>query len=96
MFADKDGEGTLLFPNTLAIVKGAPNPENARIFYEWVLALELDLCKSASAQIPLNRDIQVPANRWAIGDIKAMDVDWDKVADNLDKVRKILEGTLIK
>ncbi|GAB4151693.1 MAG: extracellular solute-binding protein [Planctomycetota bacterium] len=95
VFCDMDGQGTLLFPNTLAIVKGGPNPENARILYEWALMKELDMCMSTSAQIPLNKDVKAPEGRYSISDIKALDVDWQKVADVQEEVMKILEQYLI-
>lgn len=54
--------GTLLIPNTVAIVKGSPNPENARRFVDWVLSKEIEerLAFARSAQIPVRADVPRP------------------------------------
>jgi len=96
IFPDADGMGTLVFPNTLAIVKGAPHPENAKKLYDWLLARELELCMSPSAQIPLSEDVSAPTGRFSISDIKHMQVDWAKVAAVRDECVKLLSEELSK
>lgn len=82
---DHERMGTLFIPNTLAIIKGAPNPQGARRLVDALLSekVEAKLAQSASHQIPLNpkvktrphEQIETPAT------VKAMRVDWDKAAD---------------
>lgn len=54
--------GTLLIPNTVSILKGAPHPENAKRFVDWVLSKEVEerLAFSRSAQIPVRQDVPRP------------------------------------
>ena len=55
--SSEDGVGTLLLPNTLAVVKGAPHPQAAIRLIDYLLSAEVEakLAAGPSAQIPLNR-----------------------------------------
>jgi len=79
---DEDGIGTMLIPNTVAVLKNAPNPEAARRLCDFVLqrSTEAALAKGPSAQIPLRPGIVGPDNPSILGidDFRAMtwDVAW--------------------
>jgi iron(III) transport system substrate-binding protein len=51
-----DQDGVLFIPNTLALIKGTPNPEAARKLIDYLLspAVETALARGSSAQIPVN------------------------------------------
>ena len=55
--SSEDGVGTLLLPNTLAVVKGAPHPRAAVQLIDYLISPEVEAKPAAgpSAQIPLNR-----------------------------------------
>lgn len=55
-----DGE-TLFIPNTVAMIKGCPNPEGAKKLIDYLLSpeIELKLAQSASRQIPLNPQVKL-------------------------------------
>ena len=57
------GLGTLLIPNTLAIIRGGPNPAAARRLVDYLLSPEVEsrLAAGPSAQIPLNPKVESPA-----------------------------------
>lgn len=93
-FPDADNIGTLIFPNTLALVRGGPNPENAKVLFDWLLKNEMMFCIAASAQIPLRKSLKAPAGRYSINDIKAMEVDWNKVADVRDECVALLKSLI--
>ncbi len=59
VFLDHDGQGALLIPNTLALVKGAPHPDAAKKLIDYLLSpeVELELARSPSAQIPLHAGV---------------------------------------
>jgi iron(III) transport system substrate-binding protein len=99
LFPDRDrppGDrmGTLFIPNTVAVVKGGPNPAGARQLVDYLLSAEVEarLAESASHQIPLNptvtarlpREIETPQT------VKAMEVDFGKAADLWDEVQSFL------
>ena len=56
--ADSD-RGVLLIPNTVAVVRGGPNPAAARRLVDYLLspAVETALAKSDSRQIPINPQV---------------------------------------
>jgi iron(III) transport system substrate-binding protein len=56
--------GTMLIPNSVAIVRGAPHPEAAKRLVDWVLSTETEalLAAAKSAQIPLRADVTPPAD----------------------------------
>ena len=77
-----DGMGTLLIPNTLAILADAPHPEAARRFVDWVLRREIEerLAFSRSAQIPVRDGVAHPEHvRLPNVDFRVMDVDYGAV-----------------
>ncbi len=85
----KDDEiGTLFIPNTLAMIKGAPHPENAAKFADYLLSAEVEtaLARGPSAQIPLNprasaARVETPKTVHAMpADFEAAAKIWDKVA----------------
>jgi iron(III) transport system substrate-binding protein len=86
--------GTLFIPNTLAILKGAPNPDGARKLVDFLLApdTEARLAAAPSYQVPLNPKVKVklPAGLQAPGTVKAMRVEWGEAADCWDEAQAFL------
>ena len=78
-----DELGTLFIPNTLAIIKGGPNPEAARKLVDYLLTPEVEkrLAAGPSGQIPLNPQVDVETRIKTPRDVKAMEVDWQEAAD---------------
>ena len=87
IFPDQDGAGTLLIPNSAALVKGAPRAEHAKRFLDWLLRVETEqlLEKGPSRQMPV---------RGAeLGKVKTLHVDWGRLVESealLDKVKATL------
>jgi iron(III) transport system substrate-binding protein len=77
--------GTLFIPNTLAIVKGCPNPEGARKLVDYLLRADVEkrLAEGASHQVPLNPEVKatLPTQIETPKTVRAMKVDFDKAAD---------------
>ncbi len=87
-----DGEiGAVLIPNTVAVVKGAPHPEQAAALLTWLASPEneLRLAKGPSAQIPLRPELaraQMPAHVERPGtEFRPAEVDWQAVGANRDR-----------
>lgn len=92
--AGGDQAGVLFIPNTLSLVKGAPNPEAGKRLIEYLLAPEVEaaLAASRSAQIPLNPAVKVRLRVKTPSEVKAMEVDFagaaacfDETADYISK-----------
>jgi len=84
--------GTLFIPNTLAVIKGGPHPEAARKLVEYLLSPEVEtqLAQGRSAQIPLGRRVQIEPRVESPRTIKAMQVDFEKAADQWDTAARFL------
>jgi iron(III) transport system substrate-binding protein len=85
VYPDAEGVGTLLVPNTIAVLASAPHPDEARRFVDWVLRpeIEAELASSRSAQIPVRPDVSVPDHLRRIDDFRAMDVDLRAVGSSI-------------
>ena len=77
-----DGEppiGTLLIPNTVSILEGAPHREAAERFLDWVLSRQVEerLAHARSAQIPVRADVPRPDH--VRSEFVVMEVDYEAV-----------------
>lgn len=93
--APKDSKlGTLFIPNTLAILKGAPHPAEAKKLVDYLLspAVEVKLAEADSHQIPLNPDVKakLPPQMETPQTVKRMDVNFEKAAALWDQVQDFL------
>jgi len=87
LMKDEEPIGTLLIPNTIMLMKDAPNPEAAKRFIDWVLRPETEarLAASRSAQIPVRESVARPAHVGKIGDFKVMHVDYVALGKDIAK-----------
>lgn len=95
-----DRMGTLFIPNTIMLIKGAPNPEGGRRLIDFLLSPEVEkqLAESESHQIPLNPNVKadLPAAIETRKTVKPMQVDWNKAADLWDEVQAFLRNEVIR
>ncbi|MFN2477467.1 MAG: extracellular solute-binding protein [Chthoniobacterales bacterium] len=86
---DQDDAGTLLVPNAAVLIAGAPHPENAKRFIDYLLSAETEgaLALSEAAQIPLRAGVPGPSKLPPLTDIKALPVDYAKLAARLDALQ---------
>jgi iron(III) transport system substrate-binding protein len=98
IWPDKEGMGTLLIPNTVALIKGDPNPETAKKLIDFLLSPKVEemLAHCESGQIPLRPDVRRPANVPTLGEIKAMQVDYEKVADLMGPSSRFLQQVFVR
>ncbi len=83
-----DQLGTLFIPNVLAIPKGAPHRAEAEALGNALLgpAVEAELARGPSAQIPLNRKTDAPARVETPRTVHAMPADFEAAARIWDRV----------
>jgi len=98
VYPDQKTIGTLLIPNTIALIKGAPHPEEAKKLIDYLLspAVEEMLARSDSVQIPLHPNAKKPARIMDIGAVKTMDVNFEDVAQRIEKTSRYLQETFIR
>lgn len=90
IYPDADGQGTLIVPNVALLVANGPNPENGRKFIDYLLsaAAEQALAESEAAQMPLRPGVPVPPSVKRVEEIKAMDVNYEKLGARLEELSK--------
>jgi iron(III) transport system substrate-binding protein len=91
IFPDQDELGTLFIPNTVAIIKGCPNPDGARRLVDHLLGGDVEQALMKSGwHFPMRRgNSEVPAPELRGGDRK-MKVDFEKAAELWEEVQKFL------
>jgi iron(III) transport system substrate-binding protein len=102
IFPDRDApagsnRGTLLIPNTVAMIKNCPNPDGAKKLIDFLLSPEVEakLAHCESRQIPLNPkvDIALPDVIRSAREARAMPVDFPKAADAWNESQQFLKDT---
>ena len=85
VFPDQDGMGTLLIPNTVALVANGPHPQAGKRLIDFLLSRSVEerMCRSKSAQIPLRTDIEIRPDLPHIETARWMEVDFEDVARRL-------------
>ena len=89
--------GTLVIPNTVAIIKDGSNHRNAQLLVDYILKPETEriLAHTRSAQIPL-REMAFPDNVMDLTKYKQMEVDFEKVSDQMENSAKFLQEIFVK
>lgn len=92
VYPDRDGMGTLFLPNTVSIVRGGPNPDNARRLVDYLLnpKVERELAEGPSAQIPLNPDVKANLAIETPKTVKPMQVDFAAATTLWDNAQAFL------
>ena len=93
-----DQLGVLFIPNTVALIRNAPHPEQGKQLIEYVLSTEVEaaLAAAASAQIPLNPNVTVQTRVKTPKDFKAMEVDFGKAAAAFQKSVEYMESRFLR
>jgi iron(III) transport system substrate-binding protein len=96
IYPDQDGMGALVIPNTVALIRGGPNPENGKKLIEFLLSEEVEgiLAKRESAQMPLRPGVPPYNDRFDPSRFKAQQVDWARVAAELQNVHDFVRKEL--
>lgn len=92
-----DANGALFIPNTLAIIKGGPNSDNARKLVDHLLSAEVEkrLAEGRSAQFPLGPNVSVESRATPAGDIKWIKADFRTAAAKWSEAAEFLEGVFV-
>ncbi len=90
--------GTLIIPNTVALIKGAPHVDAAKKLIDYLLSPEVEakLAGMRSIQIPLNPAVARPEGVPDAADVKTMDVTFDAAADEMPKALEFVKAEFLK
>ena len=91
-YLDQGGDGPLVIPNTAAVIKGGPNPGEAKVLMEFLLSERLEelLVESDSHNSPVHEGLKERFSEYSID--KLLDVDYEAIADGLgDAIKRARE-----
>jgi iron(III) transport system substrate-binding protein len=98
IYPDHKGLGTLLIPNTVALINGAPNAEEGKKLIDYLLSKDLEskISFSESANMPLRDGVKTPKHVPPYSSITAMEVDYYKVAENMDNAARFCQQLFVR
>lgn len=90
-------DGTSAVPDGVALVKGCPNEENAKLFIDFVTSAECQKAQSEKwGRRPVRNDMEVPAGMAKLNELKLVDYDFDWAANDkeaiIEKFNDIMVG----
>ncbi|MHB1452632.1 MAG: extracellular solute-binding protein [Saccharofermentanales bacterium] len=93
----EDGMGTLVIPNTVAKIRGGPNPEQAERFMDYLLSVEVEqmLVDNEWIQIPVNSGLDV-ADVVEQANIKIMAADFNKAYTLIEESKTDLTAIFVR
>jgi iron(III) transport system substrate-binding protein len=85
--------GTLLLPNTLALVRDCPHPEAGTRLIDYLLSPEVEgrLAAGPAAQIPLNSRATAKSRVGSVADLHPMKVDFARAAEMFGPATEYVE-----
>ncbi len=98
IFPDQDGMGTLFIPNTVAMIKDCPHPEEARRLIDYLLSREVEsrLAFSESAQIPVRDDVERPESVPSLSSVMDMKIDYLVISRNMEAATRFCQELFVR
>jgi len=93
VYPDQAGLGTLVMPNVVALVRGAPHPDTAKKLVDYLLSprVEARLAAGPAAQMPLHPGVPVPPTVKPVFAIKDMPVRFAELGPTIDQILPYLK-----
>lgn len=80
-------EGTVFLPASAAVIKGAENSVNAKLFIDFVISKEIqDILGTTTTNRPVRKDAETSENMKALAEITTIEEDMDYVIENKAKL----------
>lgn len=98
IYPDKDGIGTLLIPNTVALINNAPHNKKGKQFIDYLLSRQVESTLSfcESAQMPLRDGVKTPSHVPAFTSITPMNVDYYQVSEQMNSSARFCQKLFIR
>jgi iron(III) transport system substrate-binding protein len=88
VYPDADGIGTLVMPTSVVLMAKGPNPEAGRHLVDYLLSADAERRMAhAAAHMPLRPGVPTPPGVKAVADIRAMEVDYGRVAEEMEQIQ---------
>jgi iron(III) transport system substrate-binding protein len=88
VYPDADGLGTLVMPTSVVLMAKGPNPGAGRRLVDYLLSAEAERrMAEAAAHMPLRPGVATPPSVKAVADVRGMEVDYGRVADEMERIQ---------
>lgn len=98
VYPDQDDLGTLVVPNTVMLLAGAPHEAAGRRLLDYLTSREVEqrLARGEAAQMPVRAGLEPYGPRFDLTRIRAMQVDWSAVAAAQPASMQFLKETFLE
>jgi len=95
---EPEGLGTLVIPNTVALIRGGPNAVEAKALIDYLLSPEVEaaLSRTRSIQIPLNPGVRLEDGVPDLAKTKTMNVDFSDAAGAMDVSAPFIQEVFLR
>lgn len=88
VYPDADELGTLVMPTSVVLMSKGPNPDSGKKLVDYLLSPEAERrMAEAAAHMPLRAGVATPKGVRRVSDIRAMDVDYGRVAEEMERIQ---------
>ncbi len=89
--------GTLIIPNSVMLINGAPHEENGKILIDYLLSKEVEkkLSETKAMQMP-TRDVETPENVPKLSELKGLSVSDYQIFEKLNVSREFVQNEFIE
>jgi len=88
VYPDADELGTLVMPTAVVLMANRPHPETGKRLVDYLLSPEVERRMAESAaHMPLRAGVVTPARVRRVSDIRAMEVDYARVAEEMERIQ---------
>jgi iron(III) transport system substrate-binding protein len=88
VYPDADGMGTLVMPTSVVLLAKAPHAEEGRRLVDYLLSPAVERrMAAAAAHMPLRAGVPTPPGVRRVSDIRAMPVDYGRVAEEMERIQ---------
>jgi len=87
VYPDQNGDGTVVMPTAIALMKG-PNRENGKRLVDYLVSADVEqLMANEAAHMPLRRGVTTPSGIRAVEQVRAMKVDYAQLGDVMEHIQ---------
>ncbi len=93
VYPDQEDLGTLFMPTTVVLLEGGPHPDAGRRLVDCLLSAEVERrMAEAAAHMPLREEVPTPQGVRRASDLRAMPVDYARVASTMTRIEPWLRA----
>jgi iron(III) transport system substrate-binding protein len=95
---DQNGKGTMLIPSTVALIAGAPHPENGRALIDYLLLADTEqaLLDAGFSHIPLHAELKADSACITTQSIRTMEIDYLEVYQHFEEIQSDLRTIFLR